>query len=379
MKKIKVLMFVDRVGRGGAQSFLFSICANIDKEKFEASLLCLDDGYDHSGYESEFEANGVKIHKLNGIWIKNFRDFSKYEKALNNFFSENKFDIVHINSGPKNYLVAKYAKRYGSKVIYHSHNTDYQATNPLKKIYGNLLKRSVKKYSDRYFACSDLAAVWMFGKKQYNKGNVTVINNALTLNKYRYLEEIRRSLRNQLSIPQDAFVLGHVGRFTTQKNHSFLIDIFADYNKRNTNSFLVLVGTGSLIEQCKQKTKDLSIEDKVVFVGEVSNAYEYYNVFDMFVMPSLYEGLPVVSVEAQMNGLPCLFSDTITRELKVLDNVYFLPINEGTDCWCEAINNNDGRVSVQEVKKQFTGTKFDITSEVNKLEALYLGLFEGNR
>ncbi len=371
MKKIKVLYFVDRLLWGGIQSFLESVFQNIDRETFLIEVLTLDDGVEYPDGENRISKCGVKIHKLKGIWIRSLKDYIKYEKALNDFFLKNNYDIIHINSGPKNYILAKVAKKYGIKVIYHSHNTDYQVTNPLKKIFGNLLKKKVKKYSDKYFACSDLAAVWMFGKRDYNNGDVTIINNALSPQKFRFSEEHRKVLRTQLNISFDAFVLGHIGRFTTQKNHIFLIDIFETYNKLNSNSYLVLVGDGPLIEQCKQRVQEKHIEEKVVFVGIVNNAHDYYNVFDVFVMPSLYEGLPVVSVEAQMNGLPCLFSDTITNELKVLDNVNFLPINNGTNCWCEAINNIDGRIPSEEVEKQFTSTKFDISSEVNKLENIY--------
>ena len=217
--------------------------------------------------------------------------------------------------------------------IAHSHSTTNKKEH-LRNFIKNILRLFSKKYATHYFACSELAGRWLFGDKTFNKGEVTVINNAIELEKYKFNEQTRDSLRAKYGLTNQ-FVIGHIGRFMSQKNHTFLIDIFYEVVKRQHNSKLLLIGDGPLYDEIVNKVHTLNLDDKVVFTGVKQNAYDYYNAMDVFVLPSLYEGLPVVGVEAQANGLPIVTSDTVTRDLNIAGGVDYLSLGETASFWAK--------------------------------------------
>ena len=178
----KILYFVDRARRGGIQSFLKTIFSSLPKEEFDINLLVLDDGYDYSELEKEYVNFGVHLFKLQGIWLNSLSSFLKYKKKLDEFFSNNYFDIVHINSGPKNYIIARCAKKHGVKqIIYHSHNTGYQTKNILKICYGNILKKRIEKYCSDFLACSYEAGQWMYSKQILKSKKFRIVHNPIHL------------------------------------------------------------------------------------------------------------------------------------------------------------------------------------------------------
>ncbi len=343
MSKVKVLYFVDRMLIGGIQKFIIENLKKMDFNKISIDVLVLDDGNHYDG-EDTLKNMGCNVYKLEGVWLRKPADFLKYKKELNNFFKKHHdYKVVHLHSSSKNYIVLKYAKRYGIPVrIAHSHNVNFQTKNKFKKIIGDLLKKQLKKYATDYFACANIAGEWLFGKKAVQNGKVRVIHNGIDIEKFKYNEKIRNEIRKELNIKETDFVIGNVGRFSNQKNHLFLIDIFNEIQKVKSNSKLLLIGQGELEEEIRNKVKNLDLNDKVIFAGFKSNVNDYMQAMDIFIMASLYEGLPVVGIEAQASGLPCFMSkNVITNEVKITNSVKFISLNDSPKDWANIILKSD--------------------------------------
>lgn len=369
-KPIKVLYFVDRMLRGGIQSLVIDWVSRFDKEKIQVDFLLLDDGNEYE-LENTLKGMGCMVYKLKGIWIKTPVDFIKESKALDNFFEKHHdYKVVHLHSSSKNYMVLKYAKKYGiSMRIAHSHNIDFQTKNPLKKIMGNLLKPRLIKYSTDFFACSKIAGEWLFGNKIVNSPKFKVIHNAIDYDKFKFNISYRKEYRKKLNISESEIVIGHIGRFVNQKNHNFLIDIFYDLFKKNSKYKLLLIGTGKLENKIKKKVQSLGIEKAVIFAGFQSNANKYLQAMDIFVFPSKYEGLGLVLVEAQASGLPCFAtSNKIPTEVKINKNFHFLPLQK--KLWINTILNMDK--TRLDSRNELKAKKYLIEDVVLELEKIYM-------
>ena len=229
-----------------------------------------------------------------------------------------------------------------------------------------------KKYATNYMCCSELAGRWLFGDKTYDEGKVYLLNNAIDLDKFKYDKKIRDKKRKELGIKEDTIVIGHIGRFVAQKNHTFLIDIFNQFHKKEKNSILLLAGQGPLQEEIKNKVRELGLDDSVRFLGQRNDANELYQAFDVFLLPSLYEGLPVVGVEAQASGLLCFFSDDMTKETKVLDSTVFMSLSNTAEEWTGEILTNLKDYKRINTKNEVSDNGFDIEVEARKLEKYYI-------
>ena len=216
-------------------------------------------------------------------------------------------------------------------------------------------------------ANSKYAAEWLYGKKDLDK--CKIIYNALDLNIYHYDENLRTKKRQELGI-ENNFVVGHIGRYEYQKNHEFLIDVFNEIRKKEPTSKLILVGYGSLKEHIFQKIEDLGLKDYVIDCGATENIAELYNAMDCFVLPSFYEGLPVVGIEAQATDLPCVFSSEITKETKILDCVEFIDLSNGAEAWADTIIAYKDMVR-EDVSEQVTKYGYNIIYEADNLEKFY--------
>lgn len=370
---VSVLYFVDRMLRGGIQSLVIDWVSRFDKNKIHVDFLLLDDGNKYELEDTLIEL-GCKVYKLNGIWIRKISDFHKQARALDSFFKEhNDYKVVHLHSTSKNYLVLKYAKKYGIPVrIAHSHSIDFQTKNPLKKLIGYILKPKLIKYSSDYFACSKIAGEWLFGNKVVKSDKFKVIHNAIDYDKFKYDESVRKVLRKELDIKDDEILIGHVGRFTNQKNHTFLIDIFNELYKKNNKYKLIMIGTGELENNIKNKVKDLSLQNSVIFAGYKKDVNRYMQAMDLFVFPSLYEGLGLVLIEAQASGLTCFTTkNAVPEEAKILENFSFLDINESVIKWADEIAN--ATIKRNESKKAIKEHNYFIDDIVKDLEHEYLG------
>ena len=371
MDKIKILYFVDTLEVGGIQTMLLNWIKCLDKGKYQIEILTLDYN-SKNNLEKQMKDQGVKIHKLFGINLSSIMNFAKYYVELKKFFQKNNdYKIVHIHASSKNYLVLKMAKKYGIPIrISHSHSTDFVTDNKLKKIIGNFFKNKLKKYSTDFLACSTLAGVWLFGDKIVNSEKFKVINNSIDYSRFSFDDTIRNRVRNELGILEHEIVLGHVGRMAKVKNHEFLLDVFYEYNQKNPNSKLLLVGEGELMNNIIQKISSLKLENNVILTGNRNDVNELMQGMDFFVMPSLYEGLPMVLVEAQASGLFCLVSDTVSREAKLSDSFEFYSIRTSAKKWANfLINQKNERVDNFENLKR---SGFLIENTIEILEKIYL-------
>jgi glycosyltransferase involved in cell wall biosynthesis len=290
----------------------------------------------------------------------------KYITELWQFLRREQFDIVHVHGSSSimsiELILAKFS---GCKVrISHSHNTTCD-----NKCVDKLL-RPIFKYSFTHaFACGMDAGKWLFGNREF-----IIQHNARDLNKYEYREQERLCWREKLSLTEKCLVIGHVGRFNYQKNHEYIIRIFKEINKKNPTAHLVLIGTGEYLNNIKDEVNKFSLSENVHFLGEISNVENVLSAIDIMILPSRYEGLPVVVIEWQASGLPCLISDSITDECIITDLVRKLSIEEMPDVWADAIlhTNLANRVSVKsEVKEKLQKSGYDIQNGAKKLKQLY--------
>lgn len=371
MKKDNLIRISHIIGKwigGGVESVVMNYYRYIDKSKIQFDFIC-DSDSTNIPYE--------EIEKLGGsvILVPPYQHIFKYDRELSKVFKENNYKIVHSHINTLSIFPLRIAKKCGIPVrIAHSHSTTNKKEWK-KNLIKQILRPFSKIYATDYFACSELAGRWLFGNKEFDKGNVYILNNAIDVEKFRYNENTRKKVRKELNIADDTFVIGHIGRFVAQKNHTFLIDIFNEIHKERPNSILLLVGQGPLKEMIKEKVKKLGLNDSVIFLGQRKDANRLYQAMDVFVLPSLYEGLPVVGIEAQASSLACIFSDSMTKETKVLENSQFISLNDSLDTWKEYIlkaSQASKKNTLEFMKKK----GYDIAKEVEKLGDKYKKVME---
>ena len=302
------------------------------------------------------------------------KNIVKYFFALYRYILKEKIDVVHVHGSSAIMSVELVAARLaGCKVrIAHSHNTTCENQKADK-----ILRPVFNRNYTTAFACGQDAGRWMFGKRKF-----TIIPNGRNLKKYEYDTKKRTEYRNKLGIPSDALVIGHVGRFNRQKNHEYLLRVFSEFYKKNRNSYLVLVGTGEKVGEIKNLVKELELENNVIFTGVIENVSDYLSAFDIMLLPSLYEGLPLVVIEWQIAGLPCVVSDTVTKECAITSLVKFESIRKKPDTWAYDIRNlnlQDRNDSKEAVLNDIKMAGYDIKSGAEKLKKLYSILVEDSQ
>ena len=354
---IRILHVVPNMQAGGLETLIMSWYRNIDRSKVQFDFLVHYQG--KFFYDDEIERLGGKIYHLS---VRDDNNFIKYLHDLDSFFKEHKeYKIVHGHMESLGQFYFKAAKKYGIPVrIAHSHNS---ATEPtLKGKVKGILAKGFPKYATHCFACSELAGQFMFGDRDF-----TVIKNAIDLSRFQYDEKIRTEMRAELNLT-DKFVIGHVGRFCTQKNHKYLIDVFEQIHKRNSNAILLLIGKGELLEEVKAYVAEKSLSGCVRFLGVRDDVDKLYDAMDVFVFPSVHEALPMTLIEAQANGLPCVVSESVTREILANKNLYFLELSAGAESWAKVIDN-ESRITRSSASYQLE--QFSINTMLNKLLDLY--------
>ena len=283
-EKIIIAHIMGKWNGGGVESVVMNYYRNIDRNKIQFHFLCDEDSTDIP-YE-EIEKLGGKV-----IVIPPYQKLFKYQKELYKIFKENNYKIVHSHINALSVFPLRIAKKAKIPVrIAHSHSTSNKKEWK-KNILKMILRPLSKLYANNYFACTEYAGKWLFGKKVVERKELNVINNAIDLKKFEFNENTRKALREKLGIKDDTLIIGHVGRFMKQKNHEFLIEVFNEVYKKNQNTLLILIGQGPLLSEIKQKAINLNIEDKIRFIGQVTNVEKYYNIMDIFLFPSIYEGL----------------------------------------------------------------------------------------
>jgi len=368
--KIKVAHIIGKWVGGGVEAVVYNYFKYIDKEKLQFDFICDSDSTDIP-YD-EIESLGGNI-----ILVPPYQKMFKYQKEMKRVLKEGNYQIVHSHINTLSVFPLRAAKCAGIQIrIAHSHSTSNKKEWK-KNLLKNLLRPFSKIYANHYMCCSELAGRWLFGNKEYEKGNVFLLNNAIDLKKYKYNEKVRIKKRDELKINNETFVVGHIGRFVEQKNHKFLIDIFYQIHSINKNSVLLLVGQGPLETEIKEKVHQLNLDDSVLFLGQRKDANDLYQVFDLFLLPSLYEGLPVVGIEAQASGNLCFFSNEMTKEAKILDSTIFMSLNDNAKKWANAILKDAKKYKKHDTKDEVSRYGYNIEVEANKLKNKYLEYLGG--
>lgn len=334
---IRILHIVGRMDRGGIETMLMSLYRNIDRSKIQFDFLA------HYGreaaYNDEIRAMGGRIYEMPALKTDEkvyYWKLFEYISALHRFFREHQeYKIIHGHMTNTAAIYMPIAKKYGVTCrIAHSHNTHGKAG--LLGCVTDFLQKPIYKYATDWFACSQAAAHWFYPEKEVANGKVKVVPNAVDAQKFRYNETIRQQMREQLGIA-DKLVLGCVARFRPEKNHVFLLQILQETLKTRSNAMLLLVGDGPCEQEVLEKARELGINDKVLSLGQRSDVPELMQAMDVFVLPSLWEGLPVVGIEAQASGLRCVVSDGVTSEMNAIDMVDFISLQEPLSRWSEVV------------------------------------------
>lgn len=350
---------------GGVSAFCFNMYKNIDREKIRFDFLTPN----ISTYErvrSEIESYGGKIYQFGINSSTNVGKIRLYTK-FKEFFEEHQYDVIHINAGVLvfNYVVAKACKKYTtSKIFVHSHNNG--GRSGVKELFSSPLKALLANNADVLLACSKSAAEYMFPSGSLDR--VHIINNGINTSDFSYKETVRQMVREEYDL-QDKFVIGHIGRFTLQKNHEFLIDLFCEVKKKKSNAVLLLIGEGPLMESIKNKVKQKNVEDSVLFLGARKDVNQLYQAMDVFVLPSVFEGFGIVNVEAQTAGLKCLTSDVVPEEVNITGNVKRLSLDAPLSTWVKEVL--DIPSARKDYSEEIMKAGFEMTSSAKKLELLY--------
>lgn len=358
---IRVLQIVGLACNGGVEAVVLNYYRHMDNSKVQFDFVVHKNPAEN--FVAEVKKGGGRLYDVTP-YNKNIFAFT-YE--IYQIIKDGHYDIVHSNMNSVSGFPLFAAWLAGAKVrILHNHTTDTK-TEGFRTILKRVLRPFAKMFANRYWACSNLAGEWMYGKKAVQSGKITIIPNAIDLEKFAFNPDKRNLLRQKLGL-ENEFVLGHIGRFVYQKNHSFLIDVFAEVARVKPEARLMLIGDGELRKTIEEKVANLCLQDKVLFLGNRNDVADLYNAMDIFLLPSHYEGLPVVGVEAQANGLKCIMSDQVTEECRLTNNIYFINLHREIKKWVFEIvreKKEHDREAIEKVKK----AGFDIQESAGKFNS----------
>lgn len=313
---IRVCQVVGKWLGGGVESVVMNYYRHIDRSKVQFDFIC-DEDSKFIPYE-EIKQLGGRIYI-----VPSYKKLFSFIREVRKVIRQNNYQIVHSHLSTLSIFPLYAAKKEHVPVrIAHSHST-YSWKEFTRTLVKFILKPFSKVYATNYFACSEEAGKFLFGKKAFEKGKINIMYNAIELNSFMYNEEIRNKIRSELNISSDTIVFGHAGRFVKTKNHEFLIDAFNEYHKLNPNSMLLLIGKGELENVIRSKIWDLHLSRSVKFLGFRTDINDLYQAMDIFLLPSLYEGLGMTLIEAQVSGLPCITSNFVPQEANINNKVVF--------------------------------------------------------
>ena len=364
----RVLHIVSVMNYGGAETLLMNIFRTIDRSQVTFDFLAVRE--DDGAYESEIKSLGGKIYKIPAIKKCGYFKFKKNLRAF--FLSHPEYTTVHCHLNTLSGLVLPVAKEAGVEVrIAHSHGIKFPHRFPFS-VAVRIWKRKIPDCATQFFACSDDAAKALYGK--HASESVTV-KNGIDVKNFKYTKERAFECKKQLELC-GKFVVGHVGRFSEPKNHTFLIDIFAEVCKKRDDAVLLLVGKGKLEGEVREKARQKGVLDRIVFAGVRSDVENCLMAMDVFVFPSLFEGLGIAAIEAQASGLPCIFSDGVPEAAVVCECAIKLPLGDGAEKWAVAVldvSRDERRDRTEEI----ANAGYDILSTSEKLKEFYInGTFD---
>lgn len=363
---VRILQVFGCLDRGGAENMIMSVYRNIDRSEMQFDFVV---HLDREGdFDSEVKAMGGRIFcapKYSGL------NHFEYKKWWDSFFKNHpEYKILHSHVRSTASIYTKLAKKYGIKTIVHSHNA--QSGKGLSAKAKDFLQNNITDYADVCLACSALAGDWLFKGHEY-----TLMPNTIDVKKFSYNTQKREELRKSLGC-ENSFLIGHVGRFHAQKNHRFLMDIFSEVLKIKPDAKLLMVGdnigsSGIPKSELEAYAKEKGIYDSCIFAGNVSNVSDYLSAFDVFVFPSIHEGLPVTLIEAQAACLPCIVSSNVSKECAVTDLVEFESIDKPASVWAQEIIKKDG-FRRYDMSRQMYDAGYDVKAGAKMLTDIYSDL-----
>ena len=371
---MKVLEKLRSINNGGIEAFVFNTTLLINNPDIDICY-CSDTAPQSVKWTKAIQKTGRKLYCLKTNSSFDFFCRTSYIFQFYFLCKQHHFDIVHIHMyGAYDAVYAFAAKAAGTKkIIRHSHFGLGADQNIPKKVANSLFRTLCKKSKDICIACSDSAAKYMFGENEY-----ILVKNGIDINRFTFSKAIRNDVRNSLGI-KNSFVIGHIGRFSKQKNHLFLLDVFAKTLEKKQNCTLLLAGDGELMQQIKHRAQDLDIIDKIIFCGSVDDPAKLYSAMDCFVFPSFCEGLGIVAIEAQASGLYTICADTVPPEAAVTGLCEFLPLSAPPAVWADKILSYDIGYERRDMSEQIRAAGYNINDTAKKLEELYINIMSESK
>lgn len=359
---IRVLHCVNIMDRAGLETMLMNYYRNIDRNNIQFDFLTHRPN--KGSYDDEITSLGGRVFYAPRLFPQNYLSYFAWMEEF--FRSHPEYKIVHSHIDAMNFFPLYAAKKAGVPVrIAHSHSSKFDRDFKLPIKYVSL--KLIPSVANHFCACGILAGKFMFGNRKFD-----IIKNAIDIEKYSFSEKVRNSKRAELGL-ESKFVIGHVGRYCYIKNQLFLLDVFSAVKKYRKDSHLLLIGKGEDEKAIRDKIKKLNLENDVSLLIDRDDVDQLYQVMDVFVMPSLFEGLPVVGVEAQANGLSCIVSNRISKEIILSDNISMLALEDGADTWCKAIVSCDGQRSCRSLM-QLEKNGYNVKLESKRLAKYYSSL-----
>ncbi len=335
------------------------------KKGIQFDFICM---YEELAYQDEITAMGGKIYCVSNVKKRP----GKFEREFADILKTGRYETVYVNMlSAANIVPLKVAYREKvPKIIAHSHNT--QAPGRLRNFLHQRNLPAVKKYATDYWACGKEAAVWLFGEGGLKEA--VIIQNAIEVEDFLFCQAARQKMRRELGISDNTLVLGHIGRMEEQKNHKFLLEIFRAVFSEREDAVLLLIGDGKLKEELKEQARRLGIDGKVLFLGRRNDVKLLLSAMDIFVFPSLYEGLSVTAVEAQCAGLPCIVSEGLSADTAITEHFWRVSLEKSPDEWAQRIlkteKNLHKTANNDKIRKRMIETGFDIQTEAERVYRL---------
>ncbi len=369
MQPVRVLHNIVLMDTGGIETLVINLYKHIDRERLQFDFLVHrpQEGY----YEKQIRDYGGKVFRTCPYNPLHTNQFKK--ECMEVLENHPEYKVFHAHQ-ELNLWTLRYAQQAGIPTrIAHSHNA--KTVINLKYFFLLYEKAFIKKHCTDMFMCSPAAGEWSFGKKAVADGRVKFVKGIIETDRFKYDEQVRREVREELGVGNKT-VIGHIGRFMQQKNHMFLLEIFSQIHKKNPNTVLILCGNGRLENDIKKRAHELGLENDIIYTGVVGGVNvqtcRLYQAFDLYLFPSLWEGLPLTGIEAQTSGLPILMSDVIAPETIVTDNVTQLSLKQNAEAWADKaldILSNFKRTDCQpQVKK----AGFDVRDTAEWLQSFYI-------
>lgn len=364
---IRVLHVFGELNRGGAETMIMNLFREVDKRKIVFDFVVHTE--QECDYDQEIQELGGKILRVPKYVGKNHMQYTREWTKLLKEHPEYKIIHGHVRSTAAIYL--HIANKMGRYTISHSHSTG--SGTGVSASVKNIYQLPIRYIADYFFACTQEAGRWLFGKKTIKQSNCSILKNAIDISKFRYKPNVRNKVRDELGL-DGKLVVGQIGRFHTVKNHKFTVEVFKELKKKHPSSELLLIGEGELKEEVKSLVEAYDLSSSVKFLGMRSDVNELIQGIDVLIMPSIYEGLPVTLIEAQASGTPCIVSDGISKESKITDLVTFIPLSEDPDSWARMISETSRNHRKKDYTKEIEEAGYSSSKNAQYLESFYIDL-----